>query len=162
MRSDRGSQIQAHLSTDVDRIMVAKPPIECNIVLAMFLEGTPMSSTLLLTVSTRPLVRMCGGLCSACRKMAQTGWCAPMQQHKQHTEQPVGDVHAILLSYVSAGVRDCARPSASPSQATDVELVRVAMPHTQRNSVSEIGLHGEPLSSARCFFCFLLIDVSWM
>ena len=34
----RGSQILAYLSTDVDRIMVAKPLKECNNVLAMFLE----------------------------------------------------------------------------------------------------------------------------
>ena len=89
----------------------------------------------------------------------------------QHTEQPVGDFICVSAPCVSsqlperrcprkvrtrvkfAVVRDCARPSASPSQATDVELVRVAMPYTQRNSVSEIGLHGEPLSSA-LFFVF--------
>ena len=57
----RGSQIQAYLSTDVDRNMDGKPLTECNMVFAMFLEGTPMSSTLSLTVSTRLLVRMFGG-----------------------------------------------------------------------------------------------------
>ena len=39
MRSDRGSQIQAHLSTDVDRIMVAKPLTECNIVFSNVSSG---------------------------------------------------------------------------------------------------------------------------
>ena len=105
--------------------------------------------------------------------MAQTGWCVPMQQHCSTPSNP----SVMFMRFFSATraqcprkvrtrvkfavVRDCARPSVSPSQATDVELVRVAMPHTQRNSVSEIGLHGEPLSSA-LFFCFLNKDVSWM
>ena len=39
MRSDRGSQIQAYLSTDVDRIMVAKPLTECNIVFSNVSSG---------------------------------------------------------------------------------------------------------------------------
>ena len=74
----------------------------------------------------------------------------------QHTEQPVGDFICLSAPCVSsqlperryprmvrtrvnfAVVRDCARPSVSPSQATDVELVCVVKPHTQRNSVSEI------------------------
>ena len=46
----RGSQVQAYLSTDGDRTMVAKPLTECNIVFAMLLDRTSMSSTLLLTV----------------------------------------------------------------------------------------------------------------
>ena len=44
-------------------------------------------------------------------------------------------LHAILLRYVSADVRDCARPSVSRTQATDVELVRVTMPHKTEQRV---------------------------
>ena len=68
----------------------------------------------------------------------------------------------VRITVKRAGKRDCAGRSVSPTQATDGEFVCVVKPHTQRNSVSEIGLHGEPLSSARCFFCFIMTDVSWM
>ena len=65
----------------------------------------------------------------------------------QHTEQPVGDFVCVSAPCVSSQPRehrcprmvritvkravvcDCARPSVSPTQDTDVELVRVAMPH---------------------------------
>ena len=77
----------------------------------------------------------------------------------QHTEQPVGDVHAFLLGYQSADVRAWFAPE-SNSQLSVIAPGRVLRHprtrmlsssvspcHTQRNSVSEIGLHGEP----RCF-----------
>ena len=44
-------------------------------------------------------------------------------------------LHAILLRFVSADVRDFARPSVSRTQATDVELVRVTMPHKTEQCV---------------------------
>ena len=59
----------------------------------------------------------------------------------------------VRITVERAGVRDCAGRSVSPTQATDSEFVCVVKPHTQRNSVSQIGLHGEPLSSA-LFFSF--------
>ena len=59
----------------------------------------------------------------------------------------------VRITVKRAGERDCAGRSVSPTLATDSEFVCVAKPHTQRNSVSEIGLHGEPLSSA-LFFVF--------
>ena len=100
------------------------------------------------------------GLCRHLFCFASARRCVTMQPHKQHTEQPVGGFVCVSASCVSSQLRerrcprmvritvkravvfDCAVPSASPSQATDVELVRVAMPQTQRNSVSEVGLHG--------------------
>ena len=66
----------------------------------------------------------------------------------------MSDPRMVRITVKRAGERDCAGRSVSPTQATDGEFVCVAKPHTQRNSVSEIGLHGEPLSSARCFFLF--------
>ena len=107
----RGWQIQAYLSTDVDRITVAKPFTECNIVFAMFLQCTPMSSTLLLTVSTRLLVRMNGGLFSTLYFVlllpaARQDDVLPCNRTKQHTQQPVGCFVCVGASCDSSQTRE--------------------------------------------------------
>ena len=117
----RGWQIQAYLSTDVDRISVAKPFTECNIVFAMFLQCTPMSSTLLLTVATRLLVRMNGGLFSTLYFVlllpaARQDDVLPCNRNRSVVSF-VWVLHAILLRFVSADVRDFARPSVSRTQS---------------------------------------------
>ena len=146
----RGWQIQAYLSTDVDRITVAKPFTECNIVFAMFLQCTPMSSTLLLTVSTRLLVRMNGGLFSTLYFVlllpaARQDDVLPCNRTKQHTQQHgrlfrlcgcfmrfFSDTRAHMSSHGSHQSQifqlSVIAPGRSRTQATDVELVRVAMP----------------------------------
>ena len=157
----RGSQIQAYLSTDVDRITVAKPPTECNIVFAMFLQCTPMSSTLLLTVSTRLLVRMNGGLSTLYFVLllpaARQDDVLPCSSANSTPSNPsvvsfVWVLHAILLRFVSNAQMSVISPGRVFREPRPRMLSSSVSPcHTKRNSVSEVGLQGE-LSIARCFF----------
>ena len=159
----RGSQIQAYLSTDVDRIMVAKPLTECNIVFfQMFLQGTPMSSTLLLVVSTRFLVRMQRGCVATYFVLLLPADVLPC--NRTNTEQPVGGFVCVSASCVSSQLRErrCPRMVRTQSNAQLSLIVQCRVLRHPRprmlSSVSEIGLHGGPLSSARWFLlCFLMI-----
>ena len=67
----------------------------------------------------------------------------------------------VRVTVKREGVRDCAWPSASPTQATDGGFVRVAKPRKNGTvflkSVCSVNRRARAL-----FVCFLTIDVSWM
>ena len=101
----RGSQIQAYLSTDVDRTMVAKALTECNIVFSNVSRGHANVQHVVVD-----------GVDATSRvHVWRIVFCLPhngadkMMCHRatalQHTEQPVGDVHAFFRSSLSADVR---------------------------------------------------------
>ena len=90
--------------------------------------------------------------------------CVTRQPHKQHTEQPVGGFVCVGASCVSSQSRErsCPRMVRTQSNAqlsliVQCRVLRHPRPRMLR-SVSEIGLHGGPLSGARWFLlCFLMI-----
>ena len=102
-----------------------------------------MSSTLLLTVSTRFLARMqrgCVAYFVVLLPAARQDDVLPCNRTNSTPSNPsvvsfVWVLHAILLRFASADVRDCVRPSVSRTQAMDVELVRVTMPHKTEQCV---------------------------
>ena len=162
--------------------MVAKPLTECNIVFffQMFLQGTPMSSTLLLVVSTQFLVRMQRSivspliLCCRCPPHYRRQDVFPMQSaqtaHRatrrlislcvgascvssQHSRAQM----SVHFAPQCAGVRDCAvfrepRPWMLSSSVSPCHTLNGTV---FLKSVCRVNCR------ARCFF-FLMMDVSWM
>ena len=102
----RGSHIRAYLSTDVDRIMVAKPLTECNIVFFSNVSSGHANVQHVVVDGVDAVSRAHVWRIVFC--LPHNGADRMVCSHAtalQHTEQPVGDVHALFRSNLSADVR---------------------------------------------------------